>query len=138
MKHISRHLIRSLSLASGIDKTLLIFSHDVWDEQLNYLVRCLYLLTSCCMTTYKNIIFRSIDFAKVLQIFYPFSLQTHEHSFPGESHRDCPRDADVRRQRKIQENFIRSKSEKMEMLVFCCNIYAGFLIYIKHLHLSDL
>jgi len=73
-----RHLIRSLSLASGIDKTLLIFSHDVWDEQLNYLVR-------------------SIDFAKVLQIFYPFSLQTHEHSFPGESHRDCPRDADVRR-----------------------------------------
>jgi len=73
-----RHLIRSLSLAGGIDQTLLIFSHDVWDEQLNYLVR-------------------SIDFAKVLQIFYPFSLQTHEHTFPGESHRDCPRDADVRR-----------------------------------------
>jgi len=69
-----RHLIKSLSLAAGIDQTLLIFSHDVWDEQLNYLVR-------------------SIDFALVLQIFYPFSLQTHTHTFPGESSRDCPRDA---------------------------------------------
>eukprot|EP00092_Neocalanus_flemingeri_P008127 GFUD01008767.1.p1 GENE.GFUD01008767.1~~GFUD01008767.1.p1 ORF type:complete len:538 (+),score=109.14 GFUD01008767.1:270-1883(+) len=69
-----RELIRSLSLAVGIDKTLLIFSHDVWDEELNVLVR-------------------SIDFSQTLQIFYPFSLQTHTHTFPGESTKDCPRDA---------------------------------------------
>ncbi|XP_064111491.1 alpha-1,6-mannosyl-glycoprotein 2-beta-N-acetylglucosaminyltransferase-like [Macrobrachium nipponense] len=29
---------------------------------------------------------------KVMQIFYPHSLQTHPHSFPGESQGDCPRD----------------------------------------------
>jgi len=69
-----RHLIVSLSTARDIDKTLLIFSHDFWDEDINKLVR-------------------SIDFSQVLQIFYPFSLQTHPHSFPGESRRDCPRDA---------------------------------------------
>jgi len=69
-----RHLIKSFSQASGIDNTLLIFSHDVWDEGINTLVS-------------------SIDFCRVLQIFYPFSLQTHTNTFPGESANDCPRDA---------------------------------------------
>lgn len=69
-----RHLITSLSLSRDIDNTLLIFSHDVWDEEINKLVRL-------------------INFSAVMQIFYPFSLQTHPHSFPGESRRDCPRDA---------------------------------------------
>merc|ERR1712173_20083 len=68
-----RHLITSLSQASGISKTLLIFSHDIWDDQINQLVR-------------------SIDFTQTMQIFYPFSLQTHPYSFPGESPHDCPRD----------------------------------------------
>jgi alpha-1,6-mannosyl-glycoprotein beta-1,2-N-acetylglucosaminyltransferase len=36
---------------------------------------------------------RSIKFAPVAQMFYPFSLQTHPRSFPGESPTDCPRDA---------------------------------------------
>ena len=27
-----------------------------------------------------------------MQIFYPYSLQTHPHTFPGESPQDCPRD----------------------------------------------
>ena len=27
-----------------------------------------------------------------MQIFYPFSLQTHPNTFPGESPQDCPRD----------------------------------------------
>jgi len=36
---------------------------------------------------------RSIDFAMVMQIFYPYSLQTHPNTFPGESSRDCPRNA---------------------------------------------
>ena len=34
-----RQLIKSFSLAAGIDKALLIFSHDVWDEELTGLVR---------------------------------------------------------------------------------------------------
>ena len=34
-----RQLIASLSAARHIEKTLLVFSHDVWDEQINTLVR---------------------------------------------------------------------------------------------------
>ena len=60
--------------AKGIDETLLIFSHDFWDEGINELVN-------------------SVDFAKTMQIFYPFSIQTHPHEFPGESPNDCPRNA---------------------------------------------
>ena len=29
--------------------------------------------------------FRGIEFTKVVQMFYPFSLQTHPHSFPGKA-----------------------------------------------------
>lgn len=36
-----RHLITSFSLAQGIEKTLLVFSHDLWDEDINSLVRLL-------------------------------------------------------------------------------------------------
>jgi len=63
-----------LSQASGIDKTLIIFSHDYWDDAINDLVN-------------------SVDFAKTMQIFYPFSIQTHPNEFPGESPHDCPRNA---------------------------------------------
>ncbi len=69
-----RQLIVSLSQAAGIDKTLIIFSHDFWDEEINDLVN-------------------SVDFAKTMQIFYPYSIQTHPHEFPGESPNDCPRNA---------------------------------------------
>jgi len=69
-----RQLIESLRIARDIENTLLVFSHDVWDVSINRLVR-------------------SIKFARLVQIFYPFSLQTHPHSFPGESPKDCPRDA---------------------------------------------
>ena len=58
--------------AKDIDRTLIIFSHDVWDEEVNQLIN-------------------SIDFAKILQIFYPYSIQTHSNTFPGESPNDCPR-----------------------------------------------
>ena len=60
--------------AKDIDRTLIIFSHDVWDEEVNQLIN-------------------SIDFAKILQIFYPYSIQTHSNTFPGESPNDCPRNA---------------------------------------------
>ena len=67
-------LIYSLSQADGIDKTLLVFSHDFWDEAINDLII-------------------SVDFAKTMQIFYPFSIQTHPNEFPGDSPKDCPRNA---------------------------------------------
>ena len=69
-----RQLIISFSQARDIEKTLIIFSHDFWDPAINDLVA-------------------SVDFAKTLQIFYPFSIQTHQNTFPGESKNDCPRNA---------------------------------------------
>lgn len=68
-----RHLIVSLAQAKDISNSLLIFSHDVYDEDINDLVQ-------------------SVDFCKVMQIFYPHSLQTHPHEFPGTDPKDCPRD----------------------------------------------
>lgn len=67
------HLIESLSNARDISKTLLIFSHDYYDEEINELVQ-------------------SIDFCRVMQIFYPYSIQTHPKDFPGDNAHDCRRD----------------------------------------------
>lgn len=68
-----RHTIVSLARARGIENALLIFSHDHYDEQINELIQM-------------------IDFCKTMQIFYPYSIQTHPNMFPGESPEDCPRD----------------------------------------------
>ncbi|KAL1402293.1 hypothetical protein pipiens_006156, partial [Culex pipiens pipiens] len=68
-----RHLIVSLAQAKDISRTLLVFSHDHFDDDINDLVQ-------------------SIDFCKVMQIFYPFSIQTHPSEFPGADPGDCPRD----------------------------------------------
>ncbi|XP_065076214.1 alpha-1,6-mannosyl-glycoprotein 2-beta-N-acetylglucosaminyltransferase isoform X3 [Ochlerotatus camptorhynchus] len=68
-----RHLIVSLAQARDISRTLLVFSHDHFDDDINDLVQ-------------------SIDFCKVMQIFYPFSIQTHPSEFPGADPEDCPRD----------------------------------------------
>jgi alpha-1,6-mannosyl-glycoprotein beta-1,2-N-acetylglucosaminyltransferase len=62
----------SLAEARDIDTVLLVFSHDHYDEEINELVQ-------------------SVDFCKVMQIFYPYSIQTHPKEFPGESPGDCPR-----------------------------------------------
>lgn len=70
-----RHLIVSLAQANAIEQVLLIFSHDVWHPDINYLVQ-------------------SVDFCRVMQIFYPHSIQTHPHTFPGEDPNDCPRNID--------------------------------------------
>ncbi|XP_043482449.1 alpha-1,6-mannosyl-glycoprotein 2-beta-N-acetylglucosaminyltransferase isoform X1 [Leptopilina heterotoma] len=67
-----RHLIVSLAQAKDIEQTLIVFSHDVWDPDINYLVQ-------------------SVDFCRVMQIFYPHSIQTHPRTFPGEDSHDCPR-----------------------------------------------
>lgn len=65
-------LIESLQNVKNIEKSLLVFSHDVYSEDLNTLVQ-------------------GIVFAPVLQIFFPHSLQLHPKSFPGEHPNDCPR-----------------------------------------------
>jgi alpha-1,6-mannosyl-glycoprotein beta-1,2-N-acetylglucosaminyltransferase len=69
-------LIGSLSVAYGIEKVLLIFSHDVYDDNINSIIA-------------------DIKFCKVMQIFYPFSLQLYPNSFPGSDPKDCPRDLPV-------------------------------------------
>uniref|UniRef100_A0A0A9XQL9 Alpha-1,6-mannosyl-glycoprotein 2-beta-N-acetylglucosaminyltransferase n=2 Tax=Lygus hesperus TaxID=30085 RepID=A0A0A9XQL9_LYGHE len=68
-----RHLIVSLAQAKDIETTLIVFSHDFYDTEANELVQ-------------------SVDFARTLQIFYPYSIQTHPDTFPGQSNGDCPRD----------------------------------------------
>ncbi|XP_044740809.1 alpha-1,6-mannosyl-glycoprotein 2-beta-N-acetylglucosaminyltransferase [Chrysoperla carnea] len=68
-----RHLIVSLAQVRGIEKALIVFSHDFYNLEIIELVQ-------------------SIDFCKVMQIFYPYSIQTHPHEFPGEDPEDCPRD----------------------------------------------
>ncbi|XP_034839008.1 alpha-1,6-mannosyl-glycoprotein 2-beta-N-acetylglucosaminyltransferase [Maniola hyperantus] len=80
-----RHLIVSLAQAKDIDKTLLIFSHDYYDEEINSLVR-------------------SIDFTKVMQIFFPYSVQTHPTEFPGMDPNDCPRDVKLEQAIKLKCN----------------------------------
>ncbi|EEB09878.1 alpha-1,6-mannosyl-glycoprotein beta-1,2-N-acetylglucosaminyltransferase, putative [Pediculus humanus corporis] len=71
-----RHLIVSLAQARDIDTTLLIFSHDFFNSEINDLIQ-------------------SIDFCKVLQIFYPYSIQTHPNTFPGPSPNDCSRNMTI-------------------------------------------
>lgn len=71
--HYLRKLINSLQRAKDIEKVLLIFSHDVFDPEINSVVQ-------------------SVDFCKVLQIFYPFSIQLHPDIFPGQDPKDCQRD----------------------------------------------
>lgn len=67
-----RHLIVSLAQAKDIEQALLVFSHDIWHPDINYLVQ-------------------SVDFCRVMQLFYPHSIQTHSRTFPGEGPNDCPR-----------------------------------------------
>ena len=57
-------VIDSLSRARYIENTLLIFSHDFYSDQLNWLVR-------------------SITFAPVIQIFFPYSIQLYPTTLPG-------------------------------------------------------
>lgn len=68
-----QNLIDSLSKVKFIEETLIIFSHDLMDEEINNSIR-------------------RIDFAKIKQIFFPFSTQIWHNTFPGQSFNDCPRD----------------------------------------------
>ncbi|CAG2203005.1 MGAT2 [Mytilus edulis] len=78
-------LLDSLRKVKGIEKTLLIFSHDVFSEQLNSIVE-------------------TIDFCPVMQIFFPVSAQLHPKEFPGEHPNDCPRNVKKDQALKIKCN----------------------------------
>lgn len=64
-------LIRCLEEAKYIENTLLVFSHGFYSDEINNVVQ-------------------KIQFARVLQIFFPYGLQTHPNMFPGFSPNDCP------------------------------------------------
>ncbi|XP_060074336.1 alpha-1,6-mannosyl-glycoprotein 2-beta-N-acetylglucosaminyltransferase-like [Ylistrum balloti] len=66
-------LIDSLRKVNQIKDSLLIFSHDVYSDELNRIVR-------------------SVDFCPVMQIYFPVTLQLHPKEFPGQDPNDCPRD----------------------------------------------
>jgi len=63
-------LIQSLKNTKHIEDSLVIFSHDVYDEEMNNLIN-------------------NITFCATLQIFYPFSLQVYQNRFPGGDPNDC-------------------------------------------------
>lgn len=77
------HLIDSLKETNDIQKSLLIFSHDVFDNRINELVE-------------------KINFCMVMQIFYPYPIQTHSTAFPGDDPRDCPRNATRKQAKKLK------------------------------------
>ncbi|CAF1174208.1 unnamed protein product [Adineta ricciae] len=68
-----RKFIEMLQEVETINETLVIFSHDFIDFDINALVT-------------------SITFVPVIQIFYPFSQQLYPNEFPGLDPKDCPRD----------------------------------------------
>ncbi|PAV81013.1 hypothetical protein WR25_06934 [Diploscapter pachys] len=66
-----KYLIESLQKTKGIEKTLLVFSHDINVISIDEMIR-------------------NITFARVYQIYYPFNMQLFPHVFPGQDPRDCP------------------------------------------------
>ena len=73
-----RKLLQSLSQAAWIDRALLVFSHNIYSEELNEIIQ-------------------SIPFAAVMQIHFPYSTQLFPSTFPGDSPSDCPRDINTER-----------------------------------------
>lgn len=63
-------LIESLRRVKGIERALVIFSHDVYSDKLNKLVSL-------------------IGFVRYVQIFYPHSIQNFPNTFPGDDPKDC-------------------------------------------------
>ncbi len=77
-----RTLISSLSQVIGIDRCLLIFSHNRDWPEMNDLVR------------------RQAKFAKrTVQIYFPYRLDLYPDKFPGTDPNDCPRSIGKRKVR---------------------------------------
>lgn len=71
-----KYLLVSLTQVVGIEEALIIFSHLSFDEDVNNLLK-------------------QIDFTRVLQIFYPYSVQINPNEFPGFHSGDCPHNMDI-------------------------------------------
>ncbi|XP_064101796.1 alpha-1,6-mannosyl-glycoprotein 2-beta-N-acetylglucosaminyltransferase-like isoform X2 [Macrobrachium nipponense] len=69
-----RYLVESLGKVKGINESLVILSHDFWDPTINDFVG-------------------SITSFRVLQMFFPFSVQLYPNTFPGRGPQDCERNA---------------------------------------------
>lgn len=65
-----RQLLLSLNGANGINKALLIFSHDFYSHNVNQLIK-------------------RVKFAPYIQIYYPYSIQLHPNVFPGRDEQYC-------------------------------------------------
>ncbi|KAE9554829.1 hypothetical protein FO519_001944 [Halicephalobus sp. NKZ332] len=63
-------LIESLQQVKGIEKALIIFSHDIYYPPVNELIL-------------------NIKFCQVIQIFYPYPIQIFHNRFPGTDPNDC-------------------------------------------------
>ncbi|XP_026321845.1 alpha-1,6-mannosyl-glycoprotein 2-beta-N-acetylglucosaminyltransferase-like [Hyposmocoma kahamanoa] len=72
----------SLEHVRGIQDALVIFSHSYYDVNVNQLIE-------------------KIDFCRVLQIFYPYSVQAFPNEFPGLSSNDCPQFMNIRDAEKL-------------------------------------
>lgn len=91
-----RKFIETLRLVENINQTLLIFSHDFIDPDINVLVGN---ITFVPVRTKKGnkLLLKSLNMFvlfnlfKVIQIFYPFSQQLYPDEFPGLDPNDCPR-----------------------------------------------
>lgn len=65
-----KSLVQSLSTVKYVNQTLIIFSHDYYNETINSFIN-------------------EIKFAPVMQIFYPYMLQIYNEQYPGKSKNDC-------------------------------------------------
>lgn len=65
-----RYLVASLRTVKGIQEAMVVFSHDLWDPAINAFVR-------------------NITEFRVMQMFFPFSIQLYPLVFPGRDPKDC-------------------------------------------------
>ncbi|KAK4303769.1 hypothetical protein Pmani_024241 [Petrolisthes manimaculis] len=65
-----QYLVASLLSVRGVNQSLVIFSHDFWSQEINHFIR-------------------GIVGFRVMQFFFPHSLQLHPNQFPGPSKGDC-------------------------------------------------
>lgn len=70
-----KYLIGSFSRARQIHRVLLVFSHDLNSEPVNQLIQ-------------------SINFCRVIQVFFPYNIQLFPNIYPGKGPRDCPEGSD--------------------------------------------
>ncbi|XP_055349424.1 alpha-1,6-mannosyl-glycoprotein 2-beta-N-acetylglucosaminyltransferase-like [Paramacrobiotus metropolitanus] len=63
-------IIQSLRAVRGINQSLIIFSHDVFSKEINDVIQ-------------------GMQFARVMQIYYPYSIQMYPNGYPGPDPKDA-------------------------------------------------